>query len=354
QHIKNDYQIVYTPHIASEEIYKISGHLEKYSDLMYSPMDIEGKPFRVKPMNCPGHIMIYKSRLYSYRELPLRMAELGTVYRYEKSGVLHGLMRVRGFTIDDAHIFCMQEQLEDEMLRVFNFTVDFLKVFGFNEFEIYLATKPDVSVGTDEDWEKATTSLKNAIEKTGYNYKIDEGGGAFYGPKIDLKIKDVLGRPWQCATIQFDFNLPKRFDVTYRSAEGRDVLAVMIHRALLGSIERFFGVLIEHYAGAFPVWLAPVQAVILPVSEKQNDYANEVVEKILSEGIRAEMDSDNETLGYRIREATVNKIPYIVITGEKEKQSKKVSIRTRDGKDLGVMDTLTFISNLKEDIIRHR
>jgi threonyl-tRNA synthetase len=350
QHSKNGYQMVYTPHIASEEIYRISGHLAKYAELMYSPMDIDGKPFRVKPMNCPGHIMIYKSRLHSYRELPLRLAELGTVYRREKSGVLHGLMRVRGFTIDDAHIFCMSEQLEEEMLRVFDFTVKFLKTFGFSEYEIYLATKPEECVGADADWEKATASLKNAIEKTGYKYEIDEGGGAFYGPKIDLKIKDVLGRPWQCATIQFDFNLPKQFDVTYRAADGKDVQAVMIHRALLGSLERFFGVLIEHYAGAFPAWLAPVQAVVLPVSEKQSDYATKVTEALAAEGLRVKNDSSNGTLGYRIREATVNKVPYILVAGEKEKQSGKIAVRSRDGKDLGQMDIGVFISKIKEEI----
>jgi len=350
EHLKNGYQIVYTPHIASEEIYKISGHLEKYSDLMYSSMDIEGKPYRVKPMNCPNHIMIYKSQLHSYRELPIRLAELGTVYRYEKSGVLHGLMRVRGFTIDDAHIFCTPEQLEQEMLNIFDFTVKFLKTFGFTEFETYLATQPKDFVGTQENWDRATSSLRNAMEKTGHPYKIDEGGGAFYGPKIDLKIKDVLGRAWQCATIQFDFNLPQRFDVTYRDEDGKDKQVVMIHRALLGSIERFFGVLIEHYAGVFPLWLAPVQVVVINITDEQKEYATEIHKKLLNGGIRSELNIKNERLNYKIREATLNKIPYILVVGQKEKNENKISIRTLTDKNLQSMTVDEFLSCLKEKI----
>ncbi len=350
QHLRNGYQIVYTPHIASEEIYRISGHLEKYSELMYSSMDIEGKPYRVKPMNCPNHIMIYKTQLHSYRELPIRLAELGTVYRYEKSGVLHGLLRVRGFTIDDAHIFCTPEQLEQEMLNVFNFTVRFLKTFGFTEFETYLATQPTDFVGTQENWDRATNSLKNAMEKTGHPYKIDEGGGAFYGPKIDLKIKDVLGRAWQCATIQFDFNLPQRFNVTYRDEDGKDKQVVMIHRALLGSIERFFGVLIEHYGGNFPLWLAPVQVSVINITDEQKDYSEEVHKKLIDEGIRSELNTKNERLNYKIREATLNKIPYIVVVGQKEKQEKKISVRTSNDKTLKTLTIEEFTSQLKKEI----
>ncbi|MFN3967022.1 MAG: threonine--tRNA ligase, partial [Endomicrobiia bacterium] len=350
EHLKNGYQIVYTPHIASEEIYKISGHLEKYSDLMYSPMDIEGKPYRVKPMNCPNHIMIYKTQLHSYKELPIRFAELGTVYRFEKSGVLHGLMRVRGFTIDDAHIFCTSEQLEQEMLNIFNFTVKFLKTFGFTEFETYLATQPKDFVGTQESWDRATNSLKNAMEKTGHPYEIDEGGGAFYGPKIDLKIKDVLGRAWQCATIQFDFNLPQRFGVTYRDEDGKDKQVVMIHRALLGSIERFFGVLIEHYGGNFPLWLAPVQVVVINITDEQKDYAEEIHKKFVSEGIRSELNIKNERLNYKIREAILNKIPYIAVAGKKEKEEKKISVRTLTDKTLKTFSIEEFVSCLKKQI----
>jgi len=349
EHTKHGYQLVSTPHIASEEIYKTSGHLEKYSDMIYSPMDIDGRPFRVKPMNCPNHIMIYKTKLHSYRELPVRYAELGTVYRYEKSGVLHGLLRVRGFTIDDAHIFCKLDQLEQEMLNIFDFTIKFLQTFGFREYDIYLATKPEKFVGSEENWAKAIDSLKNAMEKTKYPYRIDEGGGAFYGPKVDIKIKDVLGRAWQCSTIQFDFNLAERFDITYRDESGKDERVFMIHRALLGSMERFFGVLIEHYAGAFPLWLSPVQVVVINISESQKDYAENVTVSLKNEGIRAESDLSNERLNYKIREATVNKIPYIVIVGDKEKQSRKVSAR-HSGKDIGQFELNEFIEKLKSEL----
>lgn len=328
QHVKNGYQVVYTPHIASEEIYKISGHLEKYSELIYSPMDIDGKPFRVKPMNCPGHILIYKAKLHSYREMPVRFAEMGTVYRRELSGVLHGLLRVRGFTIDDAHIFCTKEQVEGEIISVFNFTIEFLKKFGFNEFNIALSTRPEKYVGEIEKWDIATESLKKVLEKTGCDYQIDEGGGAFYGPKISVEIKDVLGRSWQCSTIQFDFNLPERFDITFRNSEGKDEKVIMIHRAVFGSLERFFGVLIEHYGGAFPFWLAPVQIRILPITENQYEYAEKIKNDLVNErGFRADVDSRNEKLNYKIRESQLEKIPYIVILGEKEQNSGSVAVR---------------------------
>jgi threonyl-tRNA synthetase len=354
EHIKNGYKLVNTPHIASEVIYKISGHLEKFSDMMYSPMDIEGKPFRVKPMNCPNHIMIYKTRLHSYRELPLRFAEMGTVYRFEKSGVLHGLFRVRGFTIDDAHIFCREEQLEEEMLKIFRFTMKFLNTFGFSEYEIYLATKPEKYVGRDEIWEKATNTLKLALEKTGSGYKVDSGGGAFYGPKVDIKVKDSIGRLWQCSTIQFDFNLPERFEINFRDESGRDKRVVMIHRALLGSLERFFGILIENYGGAFPVWLSPVQAKILTITNKQDDYAVSLSKKLEDFNIRVENDLRNEKIGAKVRDATLEKVPYMIIIGEKEVKENKITVRKRTGEDLGSMEFSKFLSLINDDIKEKR
>jgi len=350
EHLKNGYELVSTPHIASEEIYRISGHLEKYSDLMYSPIEIDDKPYRVKPMNCPNHIMIYKTKLHSYKELPVRYAELGSVYRYEKSGVLHGLLRVRGFTIDDAHIFCREDQLEQEMLNIFNFTIKFLKTFGFQEFEIYLATKPDKYVGTDKIWEKATNILKESLEKTGYSYKIDKGGGAFYGPKMDLKIKDVLNRLWQCTTIQFDFNLPERFDINYRDESGKEKRVVMIHRALLGSLERFIGLLLEQYAGKLPLWLSPVQVVIITVSQKHQQYATEIYQKLIDNSIRVELNIKNETIGYKIREFTLQKIPYAIIIGDKEIETKTVTVRTVSGKNFEHQDFNNFIEKIKTEI----
>ncbi|MBI5574648.1 MAG: threonine--tRNA ligase [Elusimicrobia bacterium] len=345
EHSKNGYQIVCTPHIASEEIYKISGHLEKYSDMIYSPMDIDGKPFRVKPMNCPGHILIFKTKLHSYRELPVRFAEMGAVYRHELSGVLHGLLRVRGFTIDDAHIFCTKEQVEDEIISVFNFTIEFLKKFGFSEFEIFLATRPETYIGEIEKWDLATASLKKALEKTGYSYIIDNGGGAFYGPKIDLKVKDVLGRSWQCSTIQFDFNLPERFDITYRNGEGKDEKVIMIHRAIFGSLERFFGVLIEHYGGAFPFWLAPVQIKILPITDEQIEYAKSVKKELGD--LRIEIDSRNEKLNYKIREAQMEKIPYLLILGKKEQVANEVAVRLYGENTTTTMTIKKFLEEIK-------
>lgn len=350
EHVKNGYDIVITPHIANEHIYQISGHLQTYSEYIYSPMDIDGTPYRVKPMNCPNHIMIYKTKLHSYRELPLRLAELGPVYRYEKSGVLHGLLRVRGFTIDDAHIFCRQEQLQDEMLKVFNFSIKFLKAFGFNNFEIFLATKPEKFVGNEETWKIATEALRNALEKTGYKYTIDEGGGAFYGPKIDLKIKDVLGRTWQCSTIQFDFNLPERFDVTYRDETGKDDRVVMIHRALLGSIERFFGLLIEHYGGRFPLWLAPVQVAVASINDKQEAYADEIQNFLKDNDIRTTINKSNDTISYKVRDFTLQKIPYIVVVGDKEVENKTISVRTVPGENLNSLKPDEFLSRLKKEI----
>jgi len=350
-HLKHGYQPVYTPHIASEKIYRISGHLENYADLMYSPMDIEGHPYRVKPMNCPGHIMIYKTQTRSYRELPIRYCELGSVYRFERSGVLHGLLRVRGFAIDDAHIFCRPDQVESEILTTFESALSFLKLFGFREFEIYLATRPQRCVGSEENWEKATEALRQALNKAGWPYQMDEGGGAFYGPKIDVKVKDALGRSWQCSTIQFDFNLPERFDLAFTAEDGREHRPYMIHRALLGSLERFFGVLIEHYAGAFPVWLAPLQVVVLPITDRNLKYAEAVLQKLLEAELRAELDySSHKTLSYRIRHAQLQKIPYMLIVGDKEEKSGEVALRLRTEEDLGPKKPEEFIAFAKEKI----
>jgi threonyl-tRNA synthetase len=348
-HLENGYDLILTPHIASEELFKISGHLQTYFENMYAPMEIEGKPYRVKPMNCPMHLMIYKTKLHSYRELPIRYAELGTVYRFEKSGVLHGLLRVRGFTQDDGHVIVSPEQLEEEMLRIFNMAIDCLKTLGFNDYKIYLATRPENKyVGEISDWEKAQKSIQNALKKTGYEYKVDEGGGAFYGPKIDIKIKDAIGRLWQCSTIQFDFNLPERFDISYMDSSGKKARPYMIHRALMGSLERFIGVLLEHYAGALPLWLSPVQVTIVNINEEQYEYCKEIEQTLKKSGIRVIFDDRNEKIGHKIRENAMQKIPYIAVIGNKEKEAKSVAIRARGNKDLGVMTIDNFIALIKE------
>jgi threonyl-tRNA synthetase len=352
-HLQHGYQLVYTPHIASERIYEISGHLENYADMMYAPMDIEGRPYRVRPMNCPGHIMIYRTQTRSYRDLPLRYCELGTVYRFERSGVLHGLLRVRGFTIDDEHIFCRLDQVESEILAAFESALSFLESFGFSKFEIFLATRPEKSVGSEEEWTRATQALRQALAKSGRRlvYQEDEGGGAFYGPKIDIKVKDALGRSWQCSTIQFDFNLPERFDLHYIGEDGREHRPYMVHRAVLGSLERFFGVLIEHYAGAFPLWLAPVQVVVLPIADRHLDYAQSVHEKLTAEGIRTELNyAKHKTLSYRVREAQLQKIPYMLVVGDKEQESGSVAVRRRTGEDLGAQKLEVFLPGLQRQV----
>ncbi|MDR0799998.1 MAG: threonine--tRNA ligase [Endomicrobium sp.] len=348
-HIDSGYDLLFTPHIASEELFRISGHLQTYSENMYAPMEIEGKPYRVKPMNCPMHLMIYKTKLHSYRELPVRYAELGTVYRFEKSGVLHGLLRVRGFTQDDGHVIVAPEQLEEEMLEVFNMAINCLKDFGFSEYKIYLATRPEKKyVGEIEDWEKAQNSIENALKKTGYDYEVDEGGGAFYGPKIDIKIKDALGRLWQCSTIQFDFNLPERFDIFYIDSSGKKARPYMIHRALLGSLERFIGVLLEHYAGALPLWLSPVQVALANINEEQHEFCVKLLRELKKNGIRVVFDGRNEKIGHKIRENVMQKIPYVAVVGNKEKAAGAVSVRARGNRDLGVMTVDDFISLIKE------
>ena len=350
EHLKADYKLLFTPHIARLNLWKTSGHLDYYSENMYSPMDIEGVAYELKPMNCPFHISIFKSDLRSYRDLPIRYAELGTVYRYERSGVLHGLLRVRGFTQDDAHIFCREDQLEDEMRNILDFTIFVLKTFGFDAYDIYLSTRPEKYVGTLESWERATEALRLALEKKGLTYKTDPGGGAFYGPKIDIKIKDALNRYWQCSTIQVDFNNPERFDMTYRGSDGKEHRPIMIHRALMGSLERFFGILIENYGGDFPLWLAPVQAKVLTIAERHDDYAKEICRQLKAEEIRAETDVRNEKIGYKIREATLRKIPYLVIIGDKEVAEQQITVRKRNGENAGPFSIGEFIEIMQQAI----
>ncbi len=354
EHSKADYQILFTPHIAKLELWRKTGHLDFYTENMYSPMEIEGIEYEIKPMNCPFHISVYKSRLRSYKELPLRFAELGTVYRYERSGVLHGLLRVRGFTQDDAHIFCREDQLEDEILKALELTLFILKTFGFTDYEIHLSTRPEKFVGTLESWEKSTEALKNALSHKGLEYSIDPGEGVFYGPKIDIKVKDSLGRPWQCSTIQVDFNIPERLDVTYRGPDSKNYRPIMVHRALMGSLERFFGILIEHYAGVFPLWLSPVQVSVLTISERHVEYARKVVESLLRENLRVELNADNEKIGYKIREAALLKIPYLCIIGDKEMANGTVNVRTKAGENLGEMSLEKIKSMLKEEITNRR
>lgn len=350
EHYKNGYQIVFSPHIARAALWQTSGHMNFYKENIYSPMDIDGQDFIVKPMNCPFHIKIYNSKLRSYRDLPFRWAELGTVYRYEKTGVLHGLFRVRGFTQDDAHIFCRPDQLLDEISKVLDFTLFILRSFGFEEYQICLSTRPDKFVGSEESWEKATEALNQALDKIKISYEIDPGEGVFYGPKIDIKIRDSLGRAWQCSTIQVDFNLPERFKVNYIGEDGQPHQTIMIHRALMGSLERFFGCLIEHYAGAFPAWLAPVQVIILSITSSNIEYTKEIEDYLIKEGIRVENDLRNEKVGFKIREAQINKIPYMLIIGDKEIADKTVSVRKRKEKKTEVMLLKDFLIKLKEEI----
>ena len=350
QHYRHGYEVVYGPHVGKAELWNVSGHLDFYRESMYSPMDVEGQEYFIKPMNCPPHILIYKTRMRSYRELPLRWAELGTVYRYERSGVLHGLLRVRGFTIDDAHIFCRPDQVEDEIMGVYNFSLEMLRAFGFREFEIYLATRPEKFVGLPERWDQATESLRRALDAQGMPYEVDEGGGAFYGPKIDIKIKDALGRAWQCTTIQFDFNLPERFEMTYIGEDGQEHQPYMVHRALLGSLERFFGALIEHYAGSFPVWLAPVQVRLIPIADRHNAYARQVAGRLREVGLRVEVDDSGERMNAKIRRAQMEKIPYMLVVGDREMKAGAVAVRLRTEEDLGAMPVEDFVERVQRVI----
>ena len=349
EHLRRGYQIVMGPHILKSDIWVTSGHYEYYKDNMYI-FKTEGEEYVVKPMNCPGHMLIYKSKMRSYRDLPIRYFELGNVHRREKTGVLHGLLRVRGFTQDDAHIFCLPGQLEQEIIGVIDFAIDTMKVFGFNDYKIGLSTRPLKSIGTDEIWSQATSALKNSLESKLMSYGINEGEGAFYGPKIDIMVKDALGRPWQCATVQCDFALPERFDLTYISSDGKKERPVMLHRVILGSMERFMGALIEHYAGAFPVWLAPVQAMVIPITDRSHDYADNIFKQLQNEDIRVEVDKRNEKLQYKIRESELNKIPYMLIVGDKEKEAGTVSLRARKEGDIGAIKIEEFIKRIKEEI----
>jgi len=350
EHLERDYQLVYTPHVGRAKLWEISGHLDYYRENMYPVMKLDNEEYFVKPMNCPFHIMIYKTKVRSYRDLPIRYCELGTVYRYERSGVLHGLLRVRGFTQDDAHIFARPDQIMEEIKNVVEFAFFILNRFGFNDYEVFVSTKPKDSVGSEEMWNEATNALKRALEDLGVSYKVDEGGGAFYGPKIDIKIKDALGRSWQCSTIQFDFNLPERFDVTYRDKDGQDKRPYLVHRALFGSMERFFATLIEYYAGNFPLWLAPIQVAVLPISEENLSYAENIYSQLREGGFRVKIDKSSEKLGAKIRDAETEKIPYMVIIGKKEMEQDLLSVRKHGAGDIGRMSLEDFVKLLKDEI----
>ena len=337
EHYNGGYEIVYTPHIGRATLWETSGHLDFYAESMYSPMDVDGNDYYLKPMNCPFHVQIYNSSKRSYRELPMRLAELGTVYRYERSGVLHGMLRVRGFTQDDAHIICTPEQLDEEIDGVVQFVLNLLRLFGFDEFEASLSTRPEKAVGDPEEWQRAEEVLRRALDRAGLDYELDEGGGAFYGPKIDINLKDTLGRSWQCSTVQFDFNLPERFDMSYVGEDGADHRPFMVHRALLGSIERFVGIMIEHYGGAFPLWLAPVQAVVIPIADRHIEYAQHVERELRARRLRVEVDASGERMGNKIRRAQLQKVPYMLVVGDREVEADQVSVRDRSGDDLGAM-----------------
>ena len=350
EHFRHGYEMVISPHAAKIDLWKTSGHTEFYKDNMFSNMDVEGREYVMKPMNCPFHIQIYKTKLRSYRDLPVRFGELGTVYRYERSGVLHGLLRVRGFTQDDAHLFCRPSQIEEEITKVLDLIVFVLQSFGFHEYKIYLSTRPEKYVGSDSGWESATKALETALKNKNLDFEVDPGEGVFYGPKIDIKIKDSLNRYWQVSTVQVDFNLPEKFDITYIEEDGQRRQPIMLHRALMGSLERFFGCLIEHYAGAFPLWLAPVQIILLPITDNHAEYADKIAEELEESGIRVEKDLRNEKIGFKIREAQLQKIPYMIVLGDKEVESQTLSIRRRRSKETRILDFETFLTELKSGI----
>ncbi len=358
RHREGGYEIVFTPHIGKAELWQRSGHLDFYQEGMYSPMDVDGVDYYLKPMNCPFHILIYKSDLRSYRDLPLRWAELGTVYRYERSGVLHGLLRVRGFTQDDAHIFCTPDQIEDEILRVLDFSLNLLRSFGFERFKVQLSVRdpemPDKYAGGDAMWGQAEASLLKAIKARDLSYERIEGEAVFYGPKIDIHIEDALGRTWQLTTIQFDFNIPERFDMTYVGEDGEEHRPFMVHRALLGSIERFFGILVEHYAGSFPVWLSPVQAVVIPIVDDHVPYAESVAERMRVAGLRVEVDDSNARMGAKIRDAQMERVPYMLIVGNREIEAEQVNVRLRNEEVLGAMSVDAFLELAQEAIDTRR
>ena len=354
EHHRRGYEPVYTPHVGKAQLWQVSGHLDFYREYMYPPMDMEGQTYFVKPMNCPFHILIYKSHTRSYRELPLRLAELGTVYRYERSGVVHGLLRVRGFTQDDAHIFCRPDQLEEEIAGVVEFSLEVLGAFGFSEFEAFLSTRPEKFVGEVEAWETATEALRRALSSRGLAYQVDEGGGAFYGPKIDLKVQDSLGRSWQLSTIQVDFNLPQRFDMAFAAADGHLQRPLMIHRAILGSFERFLGILIEQYEGAFPAWLAPVQARCIPIADRHLPYAEEVAARLRARRLRVDVDGGHDRMQAKIRRAQLEKIPYALVVGDREAAEGTLAVRKRGGEDLGAVPLDQFEADLLEEVQTRR
>lgn len=354
EHIKRGYEIVYTPHIAKLDLWKTSGHWEFYRDYLYSPIEVEGQQYIIKPMNCLGHILIYNSRIRSYRHLPLRYAELGTVYRYERAGVLYGLARVRGFTQDDAHIFCRPDQIEEEVAGVVKLAQFMMSTFGFDDYDLLLSTKPEKYTGTVEMWDKATESLRHVLEGLELPYKVDPGEGVFYGPKIDIKLRDAVGHSWQGPTIQVDFNLPQRFNVCYIGDDGKEYQTIMIHRTVLGSMERFLACLIEHYGGAFPVWLSPVQATIIPIADRHNDYAHQIGSELKDEGIRSEVDDRVERMNLKIREAQLEKVPYMIVVGDEEVASAGVSLRLRNGQDAGQKSLSEAKAIIKADIKAYR
>ena len=350
EHLRHGYEMVISPHAAKIDLWKTSGHTEFYKENMFSNMDVEGREYVMKPMNCPFHIQIYKTKLRSYRDLPVRFGELGTVYRYERSGVLHGLLRVRGFTQDDAHLFCRPSQIEEEITKVLDLIVFVLQSFGFHEYKIYLSTRPEKYVGSDSGWESATKALETALNNKNLEFEVDPGEGVFYGPKIDIKIKDSLNRYWQVSTVQVDFNLPEKFDITYIEEDGQRRQPIMLHRALMGSLERFFGCLIEHYAGAFPLWLAPVQIILLSITDNHAEYADKIAEELEESGIRVEKDLRNEKIGFKIREAQLQKIPYMVVLGDKEVETSTLSVRRRRSKETRTLDLKTFLNEVNDAV----
>jgi threonyl-tRNA synthetase len=351
EHEKAGYDFVYTPHIGKVTLWETSGHLGWYKENMYAPLEIEGQKYFLKPMNCPFHIEIYKSKTRSYRDLPQRYAEWGTVYRYERSGVLHGLLRVRGFTQDDAHLFCRPDQMPEEIDRTLAFSLSILRAFGFEDMQAYLSTRnPEKAIGSAEDWEAPTNALRQSLERAGVPYEVDEGEATFYGPKIDLKLKDALGREWQLSTIQFDFNLPERFGLEYIGEDGQAHRPYMVHRALLGSMERFMGALIEHHGGAFPVWLSPVQVEVIPISDRHLPYARKVAERLRAEGLRVEVDERGERMNAKIRDAQMQKVPYMLVVGDKEAEQGSVALRLRNGENPGPMPLEAFLRRAKDDI----
>ncbi len=350
EHVAAGYSLVYTPHVGKADLWRTSGHLDFYAENMFAPMDMDGQDYYLKPMNCPFHMTYYKTDLRSYRDLPIRTGELGTVYRYERGGVLAGLLRVRGLTQDDAHIFCRQDQVKEEVNGVLDLTFHLLTSFGFSEFEVMLATKPEKAVGTDAQWNLATEALRQTLDERAHEYTLDEGGGAFYGPKIDVHIRDAIGRLWQITTVQFDFNLPARFELEYVGQDGERHQPYVIHRALLGSMERFMGVLIEHYGGAFPTWLAPVQAVIIPIADRHREYGQSIADRLSGAGLRAEMDDGNDRMGAKIRSAQVRKVPYMLVIGDREEAAGAAALRLRSGQDLGAVPVNEILQRLNDEV----